>query len=410
MCRQSLVEHLDADVIIAATAQGFDVFEKHFAFPYPFGKYDQVFVPEYNGGAMENIGAVTFRDEYIFRSRVTAATSDFRRGTILHELSHMWFGNLVTMKWWDDLWLKESFATWASNFAISQVDEDPSLPWAAFRSGSKTTAYRQDQLPSTHPVSADIVDLEALEYNFDQITYAKGASVLVQLVSFVGEETFLAGVRSYFADHAYGNTTLADLLAALEKVSGLDLADWSAQWLETAGVNTLQLELEVDADDVITSAVLLQSAPAQWPTLRRHRLALGLYDDVDGALHRVDRIDCDISEAAYAAARPGRSGSARRPGDQRRRPDLRQDHLGPSLGRHRSQLPGEHPLGADPRGALGGPVGRLSRRPAAGRAVRRGGAACGAARDRADRGQQRARPGRDRHRQLCPAGAPTRPA
>ncbi|HEY5821975.1 MAG TPA: aminopeptidase N [Propionibacteriaceae bacterium] len=309
LCRQSLVAHLDDDVIIATTNQGFEVFEKHFAFPYPFGKYDQVFVPEYNGGAMENIGCVTFRDEYIFRSRVTAATSDFRRGTILHELSHMWFGNLVTMKWWDDLWLKESFATWASNFAISEVDEDPSLPWASFRSGSKTVAYRQDQLPSTHPVSADIVDLEALEYNFDQITYAKGASVLVQLVAFVGRETFLAGVRSYFADHAYGNTTLVDLLAALEKVSGQDLTAWSAQWLETAGVNTLELELAVDGAGTITAADLLQTAPAEWPTLRRHRLALGLYDLVDGSLARVDRIEVDLSEARTPV--PGLIGRAR---------------------------------------------------------------------------------------------------
>lgn len=296
LCRQSLVEHLDAEEIIKITNEGFAVFEKHFDFPYPFGKYDQVFVPEYNGGAMENIGCVTFRDEYIFRSRVTAATLDFRRGTILHELSHMWFGNLVTMRWWDDLWLKESFATWASNFAISETDDDPSLPWAAFRSGSKTTAYRQDQLPSTHPVSADIVDLEALEYNFDQITYAKGAAVLVQLVSFVGRETFLAGVRGYFADHAYGNTELSDLLAAIENVSGTDLSAWSAQWLETAGVNTLELELQTDAQGVISAATLVQTAPAEWPTLRRHRLALGVYELTGDRLARTERIECDLSD------------------------------------------------------------------------------------------------------------------
>lgn len=295
LCRESLFEHLDDEVIIATTAEGFEVFERHFGFPYPFGKYDQVFVPEYNGGAMENIGCVTFRDEYLFRSRVTASARDFRRGTILHELSHMWFGNLVTMKWWDDLWLKESFATWASHFAISEVDDDPSLPWAAFRSGSKTVAYRQDQLPSTHPVSADITDLEALEYNFDQITYAKGASVLVQLVSFVGREAFLAGVRAYFADHAYGNTTLADLLAAVEQASGQDLSAWSAQWLETAGVNTLSMELATDAAGLITAAHLRQSAPPEWPTLRRHRLILGVYEQRDGGLARTARIECDIA-------------------------------------------------------------------------------------------------------------------
>jgi len=297
LCRASLAEHLDDDEIVRITAQGFDVFERSFGYPYPFGKYDQVFVPEYNGGAMENIGCVTFRDEYIFRSRVTAASSDYRRGTILHELSHMWFGNLVTMRWWDDLWLKESFATWASNFAISEVDPDPTLAWATFRSGSKSVAYRQDQLPSTHPVSADIVDFEALEFNFDQITYSKGASVLVQLVSFLGRDVFLAGVRDYFTTHAFGNTELSDLLAALEKASGRDLSSWSTDWLETAGVNTLHLELDVGPDQTITTAILVQSAPADLPTLRRHRLAVGLYDDDGTGLRRTDRIECDVESA-----------------------------------------------------------------------------------------------------------------
>ncbi len=211
-------------------------------------------MPEYNGGAMENIGCVTLRDEYIFRSKVADATVEYRRDTMLHELSHMWFGDLVTMRWWDDLWLKESFATWASTFAVSQHVPDPSVPWAAFTNSSKTMAYRQDQLPSTHPIAADIVDLEAVEYNFDQITYAKGASVLIQLVAFVGLEAFLAGVRDYFRAHAYGNTTLADLLQSLERTSGRDLSDWSRQWLETAGVNTLRLDLEVDDDGLISSA------------------------------------------------------------------------------------------------------------------------------------------------------------
>ncbi len=295
VCRQSLVEHLDHQEIVDITTGGFKVFEGHFEFPYPFGKYDQVFVPEYNGGAMENVGCVTLRDEYIFRSRATQAVTNFRRDTILHELSHMWFGDLVTMRWWDDLWLKESFATWASNFATSEQAEDPSLAWAGFCSGSKTLAYRQDQLPSTHPIAADIVDLEAVEYNFDQITYAKGASVLVQLVAFVGRDAFLAGLRGYFATHAYGNTGLGDLLASLQTASGRDLSDWSAQWLETAGVNTLRVELSA-VEGVVTAATVHQGAPADWPTLRDHRVAFGVYELTDDdRLVRTDRIECDVT-------------------------------------------------------------------------------------------------------------------
>ena len=293
-CRQSLAEHLDADRLFTITAEGFSTFEEHFDFPYPFGKYDQIFVPEYNGGAMENIGCVTFRDEYIFRSKVADATVEYRRDTMLHELSHMWFGDLVTMRWWDDLWLKESFATWASTFAVSQHVPDPSIPWAAFTNSSKTMAYRQDQLPSTHPIAADIVDLEAVEYNFDQITYAKGASVLIQLVAFVGLEAFLAGARDYFRTHAYGNTTLLDLLQSLERTSGRDLSDWSRQWLETAGVNTLRLELGVDDDGLISSASLLQVAPEELPTLRQHRIAFGVYEQQDGKLVRIERIERDV--------------------------------------------------------------------------------------------------------------------
>ena len=220
LCRRSLAAHLDAERLFAITMAGFEVFERHFGYPYPFGKYDQVFVPEYNGGAMENVGCVTFRDEYLFRSRVTPASYRTRDDTILHELSHMWFGDLVTMRWWDDLWLKESFASWAANFALAEIDGDPARTWASFTNGFKIWAFRADQLPSTHPIAADMVDLEAVELNFDGITYAKGASVLVQLVAFVGQEAFLAGLRCYFQRHAYGTTTLDDLLAALTEASG----------------------------------------------------------------------------------------------------------------------------------------------------------------------------------------------
>ncbi|MFL6064108.1 MAG: aminopeptidase N [Friedmanniella sp.] len=293
-CRHSLREHLDADEIFRITRNGFDVFESQFSYPYPFGKYDQVFVPEYNAGAMENIGCVTFRDEYIFRSRVTGAARSRRQDTILHELSHMWFGDLVTMRWWDDLWLKESFATWASNFAVSELAEDQTAVWARFLHGFKTNAYRGDQLPSTHPVAADIPDLEAVESNFDSITYAKGGSVLVQLVGYVGRPAFLAGLRTYFAEHAFGNTSLDDLLGSLEEASGRDLSAWSAQWLEEPGVNLLVPEIEV-SDGRITAAALRQTAHPSWPTLRDHRLVLGLYRLVEGGLHRERRVEVEVS-------------------------------------------------------------------------------------------------------------------
>ncbi len=302
LCRQSLAEHLEADRIFRITQDGFGVFESHFAFPYPFGKYDQVFVPEYNGGAMENVGCVTVRDEYVFRSRATQAAYVARDDTLLHELSHMWFGDLVTMRWWDDLWLKESFATWASNFASSELADDPATAWAAFTNGFKSWAYRQDQLPSTHPIAADMVDLEAVEQNFDGITYSKGASVLVQLVAFVGRDAFLEGLRRYFDEHAYGNTELGDLLRALESASDRDLSTWSAQWLETTGVNTLRADFTLAADGTFERFAVDQSATPEHPTLRDHRIAIGLYAGLDQpggpALRRIGRVETDISGAS----------------------------------------------------------------------------------------------------------------
>jgi len=294
ICRRSLAESLDTEAILEVTQGGFRTFEHHFGLPYAFGKYDQAFVPEYNAGAMENIGLVTLRDEYIFRSRVTQASRDYRQEVILHELAHMWFGDLVTMRWWDDLWLKESFATWSSNFAVGELTDDAASNWASFSAGSKTGALRADQLPSTHPIAADIVDLEAVSTNFDQITYGKGASVLAQLVAFVGREAFLSGVRTYFAEHAFGNTSLPDLLAALEPPSGRDLVAWSQRWLETAGVNTLALEVETDADDVITAAAVVQTAIPEHPTLRPHRVGVGAYDLVDGRFSRTAAVELDV--------------------------------------------------------------------------------------------------------------------
>jgi aminopeptidase N len=293
-CRQSLAEYLDADEILEVTRQGFDFYHKTFGITYPFGKYDQLFVPEFKEGAMENAGAVTFLESYIFRSRVTDFAREARGETILHEMAHMWFGDLVTMRWWDDLWLNESFATWAGTLAQAEATRWTSA-WTTFAQLYKAWAYRQDQLPSTHPIAADIPDIHAVEVNFDGITYAKGAAVLKQLVAYVGRENFLAGVRKYFDAHAWGNATLADLLAALEDTSGRDLASWSAQWLQTAGVNTLRSSYSVDEDGRFTEFAVEQEAPASHPVLRSHRIAIGLYDLTSAGLSRRARVETDVA-------------------------------------------------------------------------------------------------------------------
>jgi aminopeptidase N len=293
-CRQSLASYLDSGEIFEVTGQGFDYFHRAFGVRYPFGKYDQLFVPEYKSGAMENAGCVTFLEAYLFRSRVTDSEHESRADTILHEMAHMWFGDLVTMRWWDDLWLNESFASWASAAAQSEATRWPQA-WTTFAQVYKTWAYRQDQLPTTHPIAADIGDIAAVEVNFDGITYAKGAAVLKQLVAYVGRGNFLAGVRNYFAAHAFGNASLADLLAALSDSSGRDLSEWSKLWLETAGVNTLRPDFTVAQDGTFASFSVLQEAAADHPVLRPHRMAIGLYDLTDGKLTRRHRAELDVA-------------------------------------------------------------------------------------------------------------------
>ncbi|MEU4873471.1 aminopeptidase N [Streptomyces sp. NPDC021608] len=302
-CRPSLAEFLDSDAIFEVTRQGFDWFQEKFDYAYPFEKYDQLFVPEFNAGAMENAGAVTIRDQYVFRSKVTDAAYEVRAETILHELAHMWFGDLVTMEWWNDLWLNESFATYTS-IACQAYAPDSRWPhsWTTFANSMKTWAYRQDQLPSTHPIMAEIGDLDDVLVNFDGITYAKGASVLKQLVAYVGMDEFFSGVQAYFKRHAFGNTRLSDLLGALEETSGRDLGTWSQKWLQTAGINVLRPEIETDAEGVVTSFAIRQEAPALpagakgEPTLRPHRIAVGLYglDGDSGKLLREERVELDI--------------------------------------------------------------------------------------------------------------------
>jgi aminopeptidase N len=293
-CRQSLAPYLDPDEILEVSRQGFDFYHRSFGIKYPFEKYDQIFVPEFKEGAMENAGCVTFLEAYIFRSRVTDFAREARGETILHEMAHMWFGDLVTMAWWDDLWLNESFATWAGTLAQAEATRW-TWAWTTFAQASKAWAYRQDQLPSSHPIAADIVDIEAVEVNFDGITYAKGASVLKQLVAYVGRDNFLAGVRRYFAAHAWGNATLADLLAALEETSRRDLAGWSRDWLQTAGVNTLRPSYSTDAAGRFTEFAVEQEAAPAHPVLRSHHIAIGLYDQTEKGLTRRLRVETEVS-------------------------------------------------------------------------------------------------------------------
>jgi len=281
LCRASLAAHLDAEEILDVTRRGLSFFESAFDYPYPWGKYDQIFVPEYNLGAMENPGLVTFTEAYVFRGASTAAQHEARANTILHEMAHMWFGDLATMRWWDDLWLKESFADYMGTHAAAAVGGFPDA-WVSFATRRKGWAYTQDQLPTTHPIVADIPDLEAAKLNFDGITYAKGASVLKQLVGFVGEDAFFRGAQHYFARHAFGNTSLPDLLDALEEASGRDLSAWSAAWLQTSGVAEVRAERTADGLDLTVS------------TVRPDRITIGLYGQSDGRLVRRGEVVTDV--------------------------------------------------------------------------------------------------------------------
>ncbi len=295
--RPSLSQYLDHEEIFQVTKQGFKWFEDKFQIGYPFKKYDQVFVPEFNAGAMENVGCVTFRDEYIFRSRTTRTAYESRANTILHELAHMWFGDLVTMKWWNDLWLNESFAEWAAHWASTGATQYNEA-WTLFHVQRKAWAYRQDQLPSTHPIAANMPDLDSVYENFDGITYAKGASALRQLVAWVGEENFLKGLKNYFEKHAWKNTELKDLLNELSISSGRELDSWSKIWLESSGATLLRPEIEVDQNNLITKLVINQEPPSAPPgldpVLRPHRLALGVYEKQGEKLVRTKRIEVDV--------------------------------------------------------------------------------------------------------------------
>ena len=297
-CRKSVIEYMDSEEILDLTKRGFAYYEELFATPYAFTKYDQIFVPEFNAGAMENAGCVTHRDDYIFRSRPVEARVERRAVTILHELAHMWFGDMVTMTWWNDLWLNESFAEFTSTLATAEITRW-NQAWTTFQTLEKGWAYNQDQLSSTHPVAAEINDLHDVEVNFDGITYAKGASVLAALVGYVGRDNFFAGIQRYLAAHAYANAELSDLLRELEAVSGRDLSAWTRLWLQEAGVTTLRTQVTANADGIITQAAIRQEIPADSPaSLRPHRVAIGSYSltgqGAEARLERTGRIELDV--------------------------------------------------------------------------------------------------------------------
>jgi aminopeptidase N len=294
-CRASLAGDLDAGNVFTITKQGFDFYERLFGTRYPFAKYDQVFVPEF-AGAMENVACVTISEQFLFRSKVTDLMYETRAMVILHEMAHMWFGDLVTMKWWDDLWLNESFAEYCAHFATAEATRFTDA-WTTFANLRKAAGYAQDKMPSTHPVAADVPTVAQAIANFDGISYAKGASVLKQLVAYLGRASFFDGIHHYLGEHGWANATLADLLRALTASSGKPLADWSRVWLETAGPNTLRPEFEVGADGAFTSFAVLQAAPAEHPTLRPHHIAIGLYNRADGSLIRTTRVEVDVDAA-----------------------------------------------------------------------------------------------------------------
>ena len=289
-CRASLAEYLEADELFTLTKEGLTWFDEAFAYPYPWGKYDQIFVPEYNLGAMENPGCVTFTESYIYRSAATRAQRQARANTLLHEMSHMWFGDLVTPAWWDDLWLKESFAEFMGAH-VSEKATQYDQAWVGFAGGRKAWAYAADQLPSTHPIMAEVADLEAAKQAFDGITYAKGAAALKQLVAHVGTDNFFAASRDFFRAHEFGSARLADFLGALEATSGRDLALWSRAWLQTAGVDTLT-PTRTDGTLTITRAASLPGPS------RPHTFDLGLYKLTGDELERVDCISVDLPARA----------------------------------------------------------------------------------------------------------------
>ncbi|NQV08209.1 aminopeptidase N [bacterium] len=295
-CRRSLADFLDAEPLFDITRRGMEYYSEFFDEPYPFGKYDQIFVPEFNWGGMENVGAVTYTDSVVFRDPPTEDQLTRRAEYFLHELAHMWFGDLVTLRWWNDLWLNESFASFVAYMALDHMGDHPDM-WQDFNFRMKLWAYREDQLPTTHKIADEVPSTDETFLNFDGITYGKGAAVLKQLVATIGMEAFRTGIQAYFRRHRFGNAALADFLAALQEGSGMDLVHWASRWLMAPSLNTIGAEWSATAGK-IDGFDLRQTAPDDYPTLRPHHLEVALLDadglarvlpaSFDGPQHRVD--------------------------------------------------------------------------------------------------------------------------
>ncbi|MCF4006538.1 aminopeptidase N [Corynebacterium uropygiale] len=282
-CRKAMREFLDAEDFLAMTTRGLSWFCDLFDSPFPWLRYDSILVPEYNLGAMENPGLVTFAEKYIFRDQPTDAERAARANTLLHEMSHMWFGDEVTPEWWDDLWLKESFAEYMGA-AASVATTAHTDAWVNFAGRRTAWAIEQDELPTTHPIAADIPDVDAARQNFDGITYAKGAAVLRQLVHFVGEDVFTDATRRYFRAHAYETATFQDYIAELSAASGRDLSEWVCLWLQTSGVDMISVEREGSC---------LRLRTLERPA-RPHRVDIGLFEVKGGVLSRRATLDVEL--------------------------------------------------------------------------------------------------------------------
>ena len=286
--RRSLAPMLqrDAEELFDLTSKGLAFYGEQFAMAFPEPRYDQVFVPEF-GGAMENYGCVTWSDVFIFRDPPSYADREERALVLLHEMAHMWFGDMVTMRWWDDLWLNESFAEWACAWCAVRCTEFTDM-WAQMLATEKQDAYAADAAPTTHPIRQELVDVATAAASFDAITYPKGAAVLKQLVAFVGEDSFLEGLRSYFATYAWGNTTLDDLIAEIESASGRDLSDWVVSWLETSGTDRLTLERQ-DGGRVLVATPPDGRAPLP------HRLQIGAYAASSEGLTLLETLSVEVA-------------------------------------------------------------------------------------------------------------------
>jgi aminopeptidase N len=308
-CRTSMAAHMDAEAVFALTGQGLDFYERLLGREYPYGKYGHAFVPEFSAGATEKPGCVLLTERLLFRGKATESLREMRSMILLHEMAHMWFGNLVTYRWWDDLWLSESFAEFCGHDASVRLGLHPAA-WSTFSLTRKSWGYAQDRLPTTHPVAADAATLSAAVANFDGISYAKGAAVLRQLTGYVGEDAFFAGIGDYLAAHAFGNATLPDLLDAVSARAGesrtgeeRDLTTWGRAWLQTAGPNTLRPEFETGDDGRFTSFAIRQEAPGEHPVMRPHQVRVGLYRErADGTVGLERDVEVPVAGARTEVA------------------------------------------------------------------------------------------------------------